>query len=369
MAGGGGVTRLLLGGALAFGLAWWGTPIARAAALRFGIVDRPDGRLKRQEEPVPYLGGLAVYLPFLVALCLVHEFDQRALGLLLAGTLMLLLGLIDDLGALSPPVKLAGQGVACWVLLKSDVMIHIVWLPAWAQAAITVLWILTAANAFNLIDILDGLAPGVAALACLSLLAATHVGESPGIPVMAAALAGSLLGFLRYNFAPARIYLGDSGSLFLGMMLGALTMTAQYTANNRLGFLSPLLILGLPLFDTAFVSAVRLARGASPFRGSPDHFPLRLRRLGMSVPGVAWTCYAAAAGLGALALANVRLASARASGALLAAAAGAGLAFALALLWQEARNRRLSGPRREKGIRSRRLDAPAPGGAPGGEPG
>lgn len=360
---------LLLALGLGFGLASWATPVARSAALRFGIVDRPDGKLKRQQEPVPYLGGLAVYLPFLVTVALLHEFDQRVLGLLLAGTLVLLVGLIDDLGGLSPGVKLAGQGVACWVLVKSDVMIHIVWLPPWAQAAITVLWILTVTNALNLMDIMDGLAPGVAAVACLSLVAVTHVGEPGAIAVMAAALAGSLLGFLRHNAAPARIYLGDSGSLFLGLMLGAMTMTAQYTTRNRLGFLSPLLILGLPLFDTVFVSVIRLSRGASPFRGSPDHFPLRLRRMGMTVREITLSCFAVGAVLGALALWNTRLASATRSSLLLAGVAAAGLVFAAVLVVQEARNRRESGPRRRKGIRSRRQDPPAPVAAVGDERG
>lgn len=337
-------------------IARWGTPVVRAAALRFGIVDKPDGKLKRQREPVAYLGGLAVYLPFLVALALVLPFDRRALGLLLAGTLMLLLGLIDDLGALSPGVKLVGQMVACWVLIKSDVMIHVVWLPYWAQVLLTVLWLLTAVNALNLMDIMDGLGPMVALVACLALVATTVASGDVGIPVMAAALAGSLLGFLPFNWRPARIYLGDSGSLFLGLMLGALSMTGEYTAHNRLGFVAPLLILALPLFDTVFVSVMRLARGASPFRGSSDHFPLRLRRLGLTVPQVVTTCGVAGGVLGLLALANVVLLQPRGGWFLLAGTALAGVGFATLLVAAEVRSRRRSGSRAEKDIRSRRSD-------------
>jgi len=335
-------------------LAAWGTPVARTAALRFGIVDRPDGALKRQAEPVPYLGGLAIFLAFLVALALVYEFDRQVLGLLLAGTLVVLVGLIDDLGALSPGVKLLGQLVACWVLIKSDVMTHIVALPFWANALLTVAWVLTATNAMNLVDILDGLAPGIALVAALGLVAATAGGEARTIPVMAAALAGALLGFLPYNQAPARIYLGDSGSLFLGLMLGALTLTASY--NNRLGFVSPLWLLGLPLFDTAFVSIVRISRGASPFRGSPDHFPLRLRRRGWPVRRVAIACWAVSAALGFLALLNTRFHDPEATLGLLAATGIAAAGFGAWMLWIEGRERRLSGPRKEKGIRSRAAD-------------
>jgi UDP-GlcNAc:undecaprenyl-phosphate GlcNAc-1-phosphate transferase len=337
-------------------LAAWGTPVARTAALRFGIVDRPDGALKRQQEPVPYLGGLAIYLAFLVSLALVYEFDRQVLGLLLAGTLVVLLGLIDDLGVLSPGVKLLGQLVACWVLIKSDVMTHIVALPFWANALLTVAWVLTTTNAVNLVDILDGLAPGIALVAALGLVAATVGGEARTIPAMAAALAGALLGFLPYNHAPARIYLGDSGSLFLGLMLGALTLTASYTAHNHLGFVSPLWLLGLPLFDTAFVSAVRIARGASPFRGSPDHFPLRLRRRGWSVRRVAISCWAAAAVLGGIALVNTRFHDPTSTLALLAGTGVVAAGFAGWMLWVDGRDRRRSGPRKQKGIRSRAAD-------------
>lgn len=348
--------QVMLAFLIGLAIAHWGTPVVRAAALRFGIVDRPDGVLKRQREPVAYLGGLAVYLPFLVALALVFPFDRRVLGLLLAGTLMLLLGLIDDLGVLSPGVKLAGQMVACWVLIKSDVMIHVIWLPYWAQVMVTVLWLLTAVNALNLMDIMDGLGPTVALVACLALVAVTATSGDAAIPVMAAALAGSLLGFLPFNWRPARIYLGDSGSLFLGLMLGALSMTGQYTAHNRLGFMAPLLILALPLFDTMFVSVVRLARGASPFRGSADHFPLRLRRLGLTVPQVVLACGVATAVLGALALVNVLLLQPRGSGFLLAGTVLAGVGFATLLIIMEVRSRRRAGSRVEKGLRSRRSD-------------
>jgi len=354
---------------LGFIIARWGTPVARAAALRFGIVDRPDGVLKRQEEPVPYLGGLAVYLPFLATMAIVYEFDRQVLGLLLAGTLVVLLGLIDDLGVLSPSVKLIGQLIACWVLVKSDVMTHFFFLPYWANVALTVLWILTVTNAMNLMDIMDGLAPGVALVAALALLAVTFGAGIPAIPVMAAALAGSLLGFLPFNLPPARIYLGDSGSMFLGLMLGALTMTARYTAYNRMALLSPLLILGLPLFDTAFVSAVRLARGASPFRGSPDHFPLRLRRLGMPVWGVIGCCYAGAALLGGLALLNTQLPAGRGSLVLVGGVGAGALLFAGFLLWIDLRGRSGAGLRRAEGIRSRRTDVLPLEGVAGQKPG
>ncbi len=150
------------------------TPVARQAALRFGIVDRPDGLLKNHREAVPYLGGLAVFLAYLVALGLVLPFDNLLLGLLLAGTLTLLVGLIDDFGVLTPLAKLTGQGVAVFVLLRSGAVIELVEVPPALRWPLAAAWLLGVCNAFNLLDILDGLAAGVGALA------ATRAGRRGG---------------------------------------------------------------------------------------------------------------------------------------------------------------------------------------------
>src|SRR5581483_1928774 len=127
---------------LAFLLSTYGMPIARKAALKFGMVDAADGRLKHQREPVPYLGGLAIYVAFLVSLAFTFEFRQDVLGIILAGTIVLLLGLIDDFGVLSPGIKLAGQFLAVFVLIKSGIRVHIAAIPDWLDIALTVLWML-----------------------------------------------------------------------------------------------------------------------------------------------------------------------------------------------------------------------------------
>ncbi len=267
---------------LSFLLGLYLTPVVREAAIRFQIVDRPDGRLKKHGETVPYLGGLAVFLSFLVTLALTFTFDREVLGLLLGGTLVLILGLIDDLGFLSPQVKLAGQLLAAFVLVKSGIRIQIVFLPDWIEIPLSVLWIVGITNAFNMIDIMDGLASGVACICALILFYVAVLNERPVIAIMAVSLAGALAAFLRYNFAPARIYLGDMGSLFIGCMLGSLAMIGSYTAQNRVSVLVPLLILGVPIFDVAFVSYVRWRRGMPVLLGSPDHFALRLRKWRLS---------------------------------------------------------------------------------------
>ena len=166
-------------------VALYTTPLMRQAAIQFGIVDRPDGRLKTHAEPVPYLGGLAVFLAFLIALAVVFEFSHAVLGILLSGTLMLLVGLIDDLGVLSPLEKLGGQCVAVAVLIKAGLFIKLVFIPPLAAFVLSALWLLTVTNAFNIMDIMDGLASGVALIASLFLAGIAirngeHVGRGNG---------------------------------------------------------------------------------------------------------------------------------------------------------------------------------------------
>ena len=291
--------------ALTFSL--YGTPVAARAAIRFGIVDNPNGALKTHRGPIPYLGGLAVYVSFILTMALVFDFDQRVLGLLLAGTILVLLGLIDDFGVLGVWPKFLGQGFATLVLIKSDIAIHIGILPDWANMALTVVWLVGMTNAVNIIDIMDGLAAGTALVAAACLLVVAFINGQSQIALMTATLMGSLTGFLRYNAHPAKIFLGDTGSLFIGMMLGSLAMVGKYDRYNSIGYLSPLLILIVPIFDTVYVMILRLAKGRSPFRGSPDHFALRLRRTGMPVRLVVGLAWAMGAALGSLAIFNLYL--------------------------------------------------------------
>ena len=295
--------RLVLGFLLAYLLARVATPIARQAAASFGVVDRPDGRLKKQPQPVPYLGGLAVFASFLLALGLTFEFGYQLLALLLASTIVATIGLIDDFGVLTPGPKVLGQLVAVFVLLKSGVMVKVALMPVWVQVVVTVLWLVGLSNAMNLVDIMDGLASGLGVIAATFLLVVAVLNENWVVAAFTVALIGALLGFLRFNFHPASIYLGDCGSLFIGLTLGALAMVMDYTRHNPLGFLAPVFILGLPLIDTVYVSVLRLKAGRRIYHGSPDHFPLRLRRrLGGSTVRTVLLSYAAAIVLGGVGL-------------------------------------------------------------------
>jgi len=180
-------------------------------------------------------------------------------------------------------------------------------LPWWGNALLTAFWLVAVMNAVNIIDIMDGLATSVVATAACVLVVIALVNELPFIAAASAALAGACIGFLVHNRPPARIYLGDSGSLFLGLMVGGLTMVVRYAEANVLAVFSPLFILVVPLFDTVFVSIIRLRRGQSPFRGSPDHFALRLRRAGWSDRRIVMASAAVTGFGGLLALVNMNL--------------------------------------------------------------
>lgn len=287
---------------LAFLFSLYGVPIARQAALKYGIVDAPDGRLKHQREPVPYFGGLAIYLAFLMSLAFTFEFRHDVLGIILGGTIVVMLGLIDDFGVLTPWTKLAGQLLAVFVLIKSGIRIEIAALPEWLDLALTVFWMVGLINAFNLLDIMDGLAAGIGAVSASGLLIVALLQGDQTIAFMLAALIGGLIGFLKYNWQPARIYMGDTGAMFIGLLLGAMSMIEKYPSDHALSLFTPVFILGIPIFDTLFVMYIRYRRGLPIFWGSPDHIAIRLRHWGMSVPNIVMMSYGATAFVGLIGL-------------------------------------------------------------------
>ena len=262
------------------------TPLFRKIALRSQLLDTPSGQLKKHTAPVPYLGGLAIYFAFLLgvlgALVLAPPPDaSRVLALLAGGTVVALMGLFDDLFALSPAVKFLFQFLAAGLLILFGMRLEFLPShPIWG-CVLTVFWVVAVTNAVNLIDIMDGLAGGVAVIACLGFTLVPFLGTESYVPVTAAALGGSVLGFLPYNYQPARIYMGDSGALFLGFLLAGIAMGHGYTQVNVVALCAPLLILGIPLYDTGLVMMLRFIKGRSMFRGSNDHLALRLRKSGI----------------------------------------------------------------------------------------
>ncbi len=290
---------------VAFVLSLYFTPVIRKGAIAYGVVDQPDGNLKVHREPVAYLGGVAIYLSFLFALAFTYDFDTEVLGLLLSASIIVMLGLFDDLKVLTPEVKLLGQLVAALVLIKAGIMIRLAFLPEWSLYALTIFWLVGITNAINLIDVSDGLAAGTSAIAGIFLYGVSVWNGHTTIAMLTLALVGASLGFLAFNRPPARIYLGDAGSMFLGFMLGALAMSGHYTFNHRVGAVAPVVILGVPIFDTFYVMGVRAVRRIPLMQGSPDHFAVRLRNHGVRASVIAAVAYASAVILGVCALAMV----------------------------------------------------------------
>jgi UDP-GlcNAc:undecaprenyl-phosphate GlcNAc-1-phosphate transferase len=296
------LVKYILTFVVSFFLALWATPLARSAAMRYNIVDQPDGRLKDHETPTPYLGGIVVYISFLLSLAITFDFNEKVLGITLAGSLLVIVGLFDDMQAVTPGIKFLGQLVAILVLVKSGIRIELIALPEWLNIPLTILWIASIINAVNIIDIMDGLAAGVGFFASLVLVVVSLLNGNTMIAILTLALAGSLLGILRYNFHPAQIYLGDTGSMFIGLMLGSLSMIGSYSTHNDFGFIAPVLILGVPIFDMLFVMYLRHRKGISMFLGSKDHYALRCLKAGMTIRQTVAASYIATIFLGCMAL-------------------------------------------------------------------
>ena len=265
------------------------TPCMRWIAVRFHILDRPWSDVKTHKKAVPYLGGVAVALGLTIALLGARFFTQFPTGTLhslrgifFGGSIVLALGLADDLKpkGLGFKSKFVFQIAAAVALVMFDIRIKFI-SPSWFAKVMTVVWIVGVINAVNIVDIMDGLASGLGAIASMAFLFISLPSEEIYVNFAAAALAGALLGFIPYNLSKRlKIFLGDTGSLLIGFMLAALSLGTSYSRVNNLGVFAPILILGLPLYDTFLVTTLRLQRGLSPFLGSRDHFALRLERHG-----------------------------------------------------------------------------------------
>lgn len=316
---------VLIAFVLSLGAALLLTPIARRLALRVGCLD-PVVNRSMHREPKPYLGGLAIYAAFALAvLATARPLDRGLAGILLGGGLILGIGLLDDFlrpTGIPARYKFALQTlVAALLVLAFDVRIlgvgnPLPWGPAWLSLAgwpgalLSLFWIVSFTNVVNLIDGLDGLAAGVATIAALTLfLVALQQGQVLTM-VLTAALAGAAIGFLRYNFNPARIFMGDAGALFLGFALGAVSIHGVLKSAATVGVAVPVLALGLPIFDTAFAIIRRLVSGKSIGAADRDHLHHRLIGLGLSVRSAVLVMWAISAWLGLSALAVLEVTSA-----------------------------------------------------------
>jgi UDP-GlcNAc:undecaprenyl-phosphate GlcNAc-1-phosphate transferase len=299
------------------GLAWGLTPLMMRVATRLKVLDRPDDR-KSHSEPVPYLGGVAIVIAFSVVVAASAAVYRPTSGLgdlvlvLGVGSLLALMGLVDDLRGLSAGLRLlleAGAGVAVWGVGSGVALPG----PTASDILITVFWVVGITNAFNLLDNMDGLSAGVAAIGATSFFVLAVLNGQYLVAALAAAVAGCAVGFLRHNFHPAKIYMGDAGSLFLGFLLAVLGLRLRFPdAPQTAAVFVPVLVLGVALFDTILVTIARLRHGRGVMQGGRDHTSHRLVWVGLSVPVSVGLIYGGAAALGwiAIVVSRVDLASA-----------------------------------------------------------
>ena len=284
----------------------------RHLALRFGIVDEPGPR-KLHLRPIPVLGGLAIYLGFVLAILLTFSgaTRQQIIGILAGATLVAIVGTLDDRGLLHPQVKLfVGMPAAALFLLASGIRGHLFsffisgTVGTILDVCFTIFWMVGITASFSILDHMDGLCAGIAAVAAgFFTLAAIMNGQSL-VRTLAAATLGAALGFLCWNFNPAKIFMGDCGAMFLGFLMGTLGLKIrpEGVASPAM-WLVPTLILGVPIFDTALVSISRTRRGLLPFAfPGKDHTAHRLANLGLGHRGAVLSLYVLSASLGSLAL-------------------------------------------------------------------
>jgi UDP-GlcNAc:undecaprenyl-phosphate GlcNAc-1-phosphate transferase len=264
------------------------TPVAIASAVRLGVLDRP-GAHKSHATPTPYLGGLAIVLAvtFSIGAAAALRPDSGPLtrlgGLLAVAVVIAVVGLVDDLRGLPVAVRFGAQLAAGLALWQLGIRVEVTQLP-WIDLLITVVWVVGITNAMNLLDNMDGLSASTATIAALWFGVLALVSGQVLVAALAFAVAGGAAGFLRDNRPPARIYMGDAGSLFLGVMLAALGMLIELPVHPLLAAAIPVLVLTVPVLDTALVVIARIRHGISPFQGGKDHTSHRLVRLGLSVP-------------------------------------------------------------------------------------
>ncbi|MDR0406347.1 MAG: undecaprenyl/decaprenyl-phosphate alpha-N-acetylglucosaminyl 1-phosphate transferase [Clostridiales bacterium] len=276
---------------VAFLVSFASTPVVKSLAYKIGAVDIPKDERRMHKTPIPRIGGLAIFYGFIVAILCFCDIDYTIRGILLGSVVIVSVGVLDDIFRLKALPKLFAQILAAGVVVLHGVQITYftnpnifsaspyISLGGWA-IPVTILWIVAVTNAVNLIDGLDGLAAGVSSISCVSLFAISLITRETGISILTAAVAGAAFGFLPYNLHPAKLFMGDTGAMFLGYILACVSILGLFKGYAVISFAVPFLILGLPIFDTAFAVIRRLYNKQSPIAPDKGHLHHRLIDMG-----------------------------------------------------------------------------------------
>ena len=285
------------------------TPVANTLAYKVGAIDVPKDGRRMNKEPIPRLGGLAIFCGFMVSVLLFGDITLQMQGILLGAVIIVVLGIVDDIMPLPALLKFAVQIVAALIPIFHGVRILALsnpnlmsesayWVLGGLSIPITVIWIVGITNAVNLIDGLDGLANGVSAISATTMLVIALLVSEGGVAVTMAALVGACVGFMPYNMNPAKMFMGDTGATFLGFILATMSIQGLFKFYALISFAVPFLILGLPIFDTAFAIIRRIAHGESPMKPDRGHVHHRLIDMGLNQKQAVATLYVISAILG-----------------------------------------------------------------------
>lgn len=269
------------------------TPLVKKMAYKVGAIDVPKDARRMHKEPIPRLGGLAIAVSFLLTVLVFAEIDPQLQGILMGAVIIVVLGVLDDCLTLRAPFKFVVQILAACIVVGHGCTIRYISNPifisdvayldlgSWS-VPVTVIWIVAITNAVNFIDGLDGLAVGVSAISSATLLVIALLVAESNVALVVAALLGACLGFLPYNFNPAKIFMGDTGSTFLGFILACLSIQGMFKLYAIISFAVPFLILGIPIFDMCFAIIRRLAKHQNPMKADRGHVHHRLIDMGFS---------------------------------------------------------------------------------------
>lgn len=275
---------------LSFGISYFSTPLAIKLAHKIGAIDVPKDNRRVHKDPIPRLGGIAIFLGFIISALFLVEINTQMIGIFVGAVLIVVMGIVDDVKEISAKIKLSGQILAAIVVVLSGVRIEFVTNPFGEMfnllpmigIPITIFWIVGATNTVNLIDGLDGLAAGVSAIAAITLTLVAYINGQHTSTILLLCLAGGAIGFLPYNFNPAKIFMGDTGSLFLGYMLSVIAIQGYMKSAAALSIAIPILALGLPIFDTTFAIIRRASNGKPIMQADKGHLHHRLLKKGLT---------------------------------------------------------------------------------------
>ena len=309
------IWKIFAGPAVALLVSYFMTPPVKRFAENVGAIDVPKDARRIHDHPIPRMGGLAIFTGFVLSVLLFVDMSMQVMGLLLGAVIIAVMGALDDILCLNPWIKLGGQFLAALVAIRCGIVFDVISNPGfldaeatiplgWLSIPFTIIWIIACTNAVNLIDGLDGLAVGISAISSISMMIVSMILPAGigSIPLILACLAGACFGFMPYNINPAKIFMGDVGSQFLGFVLSCVSIMGLFKFHAIITFLIPLLSLAVPLGDTIFAFFRRILHGQSPFHADRGHIHHKLIDMGMSQKQAVAVLYAISAVLGLIAV-------------------------------------------------------------------